>query len=317
MSAFLIYASIFAFHVIRSWDLSSGSERQILMERKTYLVSTVVSHITGVEILSLLLFVILAERMHPLFTGAMCAAGTLNANAYGYPTLVLKIINSIAAGVWLIVNHTDQKAHDYPLIRHKYRLLMGFTASFLLENMFQFSYFAGLHPNIITSCCGILFSAQTTGLSEDLFYLSPLRAQIAFYVLFFLTVRVGMHFLRTGRPARLFSLLAAVLFIFSLFSVISFISVLYYELPSHHCPFCLLQGEYGYVGFPLYAFLFLAGIAGLGMGVLDRHRRIPSLVDVIPATQRRLALAAMIGFTLFALMATYPVISSDFRLYGY
>ena len=38
----------------------------------------------------------------------MCAAGTLNVNGCGYPTLILKIINFLLAGLWLIVNFCRQ-----------------------------------------------------------------------------------------------------------------------------------------------------------------------------------------------------------------
>ncbi len=286
MSLALLYASAFGFQILRFWDLSNGSERQLVLERKTYLVSTVLSYVVGAEILSLLLFTALAERMHPLFTGAMCAAGTLNANAFGYPTLVLKIVNALFAGVWLIVNHADRKGYDYPLIRNKYRFLMVLTASFLLETLFQLGYFRGLRPNLITSCCGTLFSAETAGLTGDLAHLSPQTAQVAFYALFLLTFRVGVHFLWKGEAARLFAWLSAFMFVFGLAAVVSFISVLYYELPTHHCPFCLLQREYGYVGFPLYGFLFLGGITGIGVGFLDRHKGIPSLAGVLPDLQR-------------------------------
>jgi hypothetical protein len=34
-------ASVFGLQIIRGWDLSSGSERQLRLEKKTYLISTV------------------------------------------------------------------------------------------------------------------------------------------------------------------------------------------------------------------------------------------------------------------------------------
>jgi hypothetical protein len=30
-----------------------------------------------------------------------------------------------------------------------------------------------------------------------------------------------------------------------------------YELPQHHCPFCLLQKDYYYIGYFMYTFLYL------------------------------------------------------------
>jgi hypothetical protein len=65
-----------------------------------------------------------ADGLHRLFVGAMCAAGTLNVNSYGYPTFLLKILDFILAGIWLIINHADNQAHDYPLIKRKYAFLL-------------------------------------------------------------------------------------------------------------------------------------------------------------------------------------------------
>ena len=50
------------------------------------------------EILSLFLFIYTADDLHRLFVGAMCAAGTLYVNAFGYPALMLKVGNSCWRG---------------------------------------------------------------------------------------------------------------------------------------------------------------------------------------------------------------------------
>lgn len=54
----------------------------------------------------------------------------------------------------------------------------------------------------------------------------------------------------------------------SLAAIISFISVYIYELPTHHCPFCIVMEEYGYIGYLLYLPLFGAAVTGMGIGVL-------------------------------------------------
>ncbi len=51
--------------------------------------------------------------------------GSLHANLWGYPALILKIITFLLAGIWLIVNYTDNiRGYDYPLIKKKYALLL-------------------------------------------------------------------------------------------------------------------------------------------------------------------------------------------------
>jgi hypothetical protein len=121
----------------------------------------------------------------------------------------------------------------------------------------------------------------------------------------------------TGRAAHIFSYFSIWLFGFSFFAVISFISLYFYELPTHHCPFDLLQSEYNYIGYPLYLSLFAAGITGAGAGVIDRFKKSPTLESVIPGLQKRLCLTAMSGYTLFTLIASYPIVFSGFILEGY
>ena len=79
------YAAFWGWRIIDGWDLQSGSERQIALEKKTYLVSTLMTYAFGFQVLSFFLFVYVADDLHRLFVGAMCAAGTLNVNEYGYP----------------------------------------------------------------------------------------------------------------------------------------------------------------------------------------------------------------------------------------
>jgi hypothetical protein len=312
--AYAIYASAVGCQIIRFWDIQSGSERQLNLERKTYLISTVMAYMFGFGLFSLLLFIYTADHVHNFFIGAMCAAGSLNVNKYGYPALTVKVVSFILCGVWLILNYTDNKAYDYPLIKVKYKFLMVITGLLIFETYLLVKYFFGLKANVITSCCGILFSEGTQSIAGEVAALPSFTTQIIFYLSVVLTIRVGIQFYLTGRSAKLFSYFSAWLFLISLVSIISFISLYFYEMPTHHCPFCLLQKEYHYVGYLLYVSLFAGGIAGIGTGVLDRVNGPASLAAVIPLVQKKLCLFSMVSFAIFALTATYPIFFSDFKL---
>ena len=314
ITAFAFYALAAALRILRHWDIRSGSEGQLALERRTYLISTIFSYLLGFELFSLFLFIFTAEHIHNLFVGAMCAAGSLNVNDYGYVTLIFKIFTFMFCGVWMIINHADNRAHDYPLIRPKYKLLILLTIMIGLETFLQTNYFMGLRADVITSCCGTLFSEETNSIAGELAGLPLNGTRIVFYLALILTLRVGIHVLVTGRGAATFGLLAGVTTVVSLAAVVSFISLYYYELPTHHCPFCLLQEDYHYIGYPLYLSLFLAGITGIGTGVIERLKGPRSLATVVPALQRRLCLFSMAGFLIFALVATYPMIFNDFVL---
>ncbi len=311
---FAIYAAMTGLRIVHCWDLASGSALQLDLERRTYLVSTILTVVMLFEIFSLFLFVYTADHLHPLFAGAMCAAGTLNVNGYGYPLLVVKIFSVLGCGIWLIVNQADNQAEDYPLIRFKYRLLFAVTALLAVGALLQTLYFKGLAANVITSCCGTLFSAGADNLAGEIAALPFGTTRLLFFLAAALHVRTALHLLVTGRGGRLFGWFSAAYFAAALVAVISFISVYYYELPTHHCPFDLLQGGYHFIGYPLYATLFTFGITGMAAGLLDRFTALPSLARRLPALQRRYAWISLTGGLLFLGLALYPMIFGDFRL---
>ena len=310
----VVYAAYQGFLVIRHWDLSSGSELQLGLERRTYLISTILSYALVFQLASLFLYIFTVDSLCTLFTGAMCAVGTLNVNAYGYPALILKIVNFLLAGVWLIVNYADNQAYDYTLIRPKYWLLLVIAPLIVAEAALLYSYFLGLKADIITSCCGSLFSQSSANIAADIAALPPLPVMIAFYASVALTFLSGWYFYATGRAGYLFSAAAGATSLIAVSSIFSFLSIYIYELPTHHCPFCILQKEYGYIGYPLYAALLGGAVSGTGAGALMPFRKVESLKQVIPALQKRLCAAALLCYALLAALATYKVLTSTLVL---
>jgi hypothetical protein len=314
ISGMVLYASFFGVRIIRRWDMGSGSEEQLSLERSTYLISTILTYILIFQVGSFFLYIYTADSLHRLFVGAMCAAGTLNVNAYGYPTFFLKILNFILAGLWLIVNYTDNRAHDYPLVKKKYRMLLFLAPLIVAESVLQMLYFSGLKGDVITSCCGSLFSSERCGVSSDIAAVPVKAAMAGFYASMALTFVSGALYWTREKLGRLFSLSSGVFFLISCVSLISFIALYFYELPTHHCPFCILQKEYGYIGYILYAALLTGVVSGLGVGVLMPFRKIQSLSKRIPLIQKRLALVCLVSYLLFAAISIYRMASTDFTL---
>lgn len=318
ISYLVLYSAAFGVQIIRNWDIRSGSELQLSLERKTYLISTIISYAFGFQLLSLFLFIYTTDDLCRLFVGAMCAVGTLNVNAYGYPALILKIINFLLAGTWLILNYADNLAFDYPLIKKKYIFLLIIVPFILIETVLLFLYFLGLHPNVITSCCGSLFSPQASGLSSSLAALPIIPMKIAFYLTVVVLIISGIFFYRTiNGSGYIFSFLSATTFVVSIAALISFISLYFYELPTHHCPFCILQAGYWYVGYVIYLLLLTGAVTGMGVGILMPFRKMRSLEKTIPAIMRKLTLVSLISYALFTLISTYQMIFSSFKLEGY
>ncbi len=317
ISFMVLYSAHYGVQVLRKWDIRSGSEEQLGLERKTYLISTLLTYLFAFELASLFLYIFTVDHLHTFFVGAMCAAGSLKVNEYGYPTLILKTVNFLLAGLWLILNRTDNLAYDYPLIRKKYFLLLVLAPLILAEAALQTNYFLRLKPNIITSCCGSLFSIGENTLPSEIASLPSIPMKALFSLGILTTISLGGYYSLKNRGGYLFSSVSAITFLISILSIISFISLYFYELPTHHCPFCILQKEYGYIGYPLYLTLLGGAISGMGVGLLMPFRNIRSLSDKIPPIQRKLALASSILFFIFAVLSTYPIFFSDFMLEGF
>lgn len=310
----LLYAGWYGTRIIDRWDLHSGSELQLDLERRTYLISVILSYALMFQIGSLFLYIFTADSLHSQFTGAMCAAGSLAVNRFGYPVLILKIVNCLLAGVWLIINHADTRGYDYPLIKGKYGLLNVLVPMVLLEGMFQFVYFFNLKADVITSCCGSLFSTGKRSIAGEVAGLPNGPMEAAFFGIMVVTAVVGIVYLLRGKGAYLFAGMSGLTFLVSAAALISFICLYFYELPTHHCPFCILQKEYGYVGYALYATLLGGAICGLGVGALAPFSSAGSLARIAPGIQKRLTAASLIFYLLFTVIVAARMLTTPFKL---
>lgn len=312
--AMILYAGTYGIRILRRWDLSSGSELQLALERRTYLVSVIIGYALFFQIASLFLYIYIADSLHPIFVGAMCAAGSLNAGPFGYAVLVLKTANCLLAGSWLIMNAVDSRGYDYPLIRPKCALLILPALLISVETVLQLIYFGSLKADVITSCCGSLFSEGKRSIASELAGAPVLPAMFAFGLSLVACVASGMVVIIKGKGSHLFSLSGGLFFLAAVTALISFICLYFYELPSHHCPFCILQEEYGRVGYALYASLLAGEVAALGVGLLHPFRNQPSMVAIIPRIQRKLTIASLSFFALFTVIVMARAATTPFSL---
>ncbi len=315
----LFSSALLGMQILRKWDITSSSELQLSLERKTYLVSTLVQYALLFQVISAFLFIYTADDMHNLLVGAMCATGSLNANPYGFPALYAQIVTLFLAAAWISLNRIDNRAEDYPLTRKKYSLLFLILPAVTAGYVLQLTYFGSIDPDVITSCCGVLFSEGGAGLGSSLSSLPVRKTEIVFGLLYLLVIVSGLLAARSGRrPFTLLLSASSALFFFgAIASVITFISLYFYQMPSHHCPFDILQSGYYYVGYPLYATLFAGSFFGVMTGAVEPFRKIPSLAAVIPAVQRRWALTATVAITLFVILSIVPMVFTPFTLEGY
>jgi hypothetical protein len=312
-AAALSGAGVFSLRLLRHWNLASGARRQIELERRTYLISTTLTLVMGLQGLALLLMVFNADSMAPMLIGAMCAFGTFNASVYGFPALYAKIALFFVAVVWLAMNHADMKARDYPLTRRKYALLLLIAPLGLADAGLSLAYFADLKTDTLTSCCGSVFNPEKAGVGADAAALDPKTALALLFVSLGFTTALGWLADRRPVVAASYGAVSAAFFAVALVAVVSAVSIYIYENPHHHCPFCLLKREYNYIGFALYVPLFFGTACGMASGVLS-IRPPHSMQSGLKRFTRQLRRVSMWGFLIFGMLCGLAVAGSGLRI---
>ncbi len=258
-------ALILSVSIARKWDPDATTPQQYRLEKRSYLVATVVAYIFYLKLLLFLYFIHTLDDLAALLPGAMCAAGVTDATPYGTPLFVVKILDLYLFGLWLVLHRIDTKRVDRPYTRTKFRLYLLLFPFLVLETILQFLHFGAIDPHRIVSCCGTLFSAPKTPLI-GLFTTLPAPAVAGLFYLLYAAILLA--WLRRSPTATAISNL---LFIpVAVLSLITLFSTYIYQMPHHHCPFCLLQADYGYVGYLLYTALFGGTFFGLAAWVAEK-----------------------------------------------
>ena len=261
--------------IISSWDIGSGSELQIRLEEEVYLSAVLVEFGFAIQLLSVLMVVLAADYFSNILVGAMCATGALTANSYGVPVLLVKLLSLFLSAAWIVCHKLDISSEYYPLVKTKYLLLFFILPLLVLDSTLLVLYLYNLEPDIITSCCGVLFSSQVND-GYNLLTIMPSPGLLALYGMLALalsgiTVKMTRHGDGTGAVSSCTAWAAIglwlVFYFFSLLIVTVHTSPYIYAMPHHRCPFDLLTPPYTAVGYPLYFVLHGAVIAGISTSI--------------------------------------------------
>ena len=303
-----------ALRVIRFWDAGADTARQIRLENETWLSAMLVEYVMVLQMVSLLLLVLAADSFSRIMVGAMCATGAFLASDFGIPALAMKIFGLFLYGFWILLHRLDLRSEETPLARLKFYYLL-LLAPYLLADVFLLlAYLGDLEPDIITSCCGVIFGGAG-GDGRNL--VGPLPApQLMglFYGFAVLLVIGGRRQLKEERPIPTFRRLVGSLvlaggwllfFLLSLLVITVVISSYIYGMPSHRCPFDILLREYGGVGYLIYFLLFAATYAGMSAGAIAPFGLLPDLTAAIAAYRRRAMQFSLIFLALFLLVVSW------------
>lgn len=274
----LLKAGFSSISFIRFWNKKKSSERQIKLERQSYLLSAILNIVLGFQILSLILFLNTVNNHLPNFIkGAMCATGVLEINDFGYPLLFLKLFSVFLYGVFMVLNYWDNAEPNYPLTPIKYWFIFPILILSCVDIFFSYSFFAEIEPDIIATCCSVQFNTSGANYGFIEAYQGFFQDfMIVFWWVCFI-ILIILHFFLKARKAifHILHLIFAIGFVFfSVFNLKYHFVKYIYGLPTHNCLFDIFWIKYqaiGYVIFGSYYFVIGASLFLLLYIFVQKH----------------------------------------------
>ncbi len=263
----LVLMSISLFYVVRivrSWDYNALTSLQYSLEKQNYLVNTILLFCVCIKIVLFIFFALCLNELSDIVPGAMCSAGVIGSNKFGGILMLTKILLIFGLGIWLVINKLDLQALNFPYLKRKYAIFICLFVMILLELGIEISFFYNIPLKVPVFCCSVTFQAPKLPFGYTNFGLVSV-----FFVLFF--VILVLNFLKQSMASFVANLLFLVL---SYYAITYFFGLYVYEQPNHKCPYCMLKGDYFYVGYLIWGSLFLGVFYGL----------MPYLVEIITKT---------------------------------
>lgn len=258
----LSIAFYFSLSIIKNWDFNKTTNKQYKLEKTSYLVILIISFTLIVKIVLFPYFAYSLDNLSNIVPGAMCAAGIVGANEFGQINLTLKILILFFIGVWLIINSLDLKEKIYPFTKKKYFLYIFIFILSIIELFLDFSFLDNISTKEPVMCCSVIFGVNNTG-TKIPFDLSISNLLIVFYLLYILTTILSLQ------KSSFLNLIINFMFLYiGYYAVTYFFSTYIYQLPTHQCPFCMLQKEYYFVGYFIWGTLFLGTFFGVSSFIL-------------------------------------------------
>ncbi len=264
---FATIAFVLSVKIFVGWDINSVNQKQYILEKQSFLTATIIKYIFSIKVPLFLFFIFTLDKISNVITGAMCAAGVVDATAYGTYLFVLKIINLYLFGYWLVLHNEDIKHENQPFTKLKFSVFIVAFFIFIAEVVLEWLMFLAIDVDKMVSCCGTLYSSASTSAMASIFDIDTATLLTLFYGNFLLITI--FYFLKK----KYFFAMANISFIvISLISLIVFFGTYIYELPTHHCPFCFLQSDYYFVGYLIYTTLFIGTFHGVMIGFIEKSQ---------------------------------------------
>lgn len=154
------YATLHAWGIARS-SRGAGFEEAYALEKRYYLLSTVVGVIVVSRMMALGLYWAVLETLIPLIPGAMCMWGVLQAGSpYSWIDTVMKPLVLYVYGAWLVLDSINRRVSSAPLTGTLSRGFLFLLPFLLVDAGTDLAFFAQLVP-VSVPCCTVFFTPES------------------------------------------------------------------------------------------------------------------------------------------------------------
>lgn len=266
LSSFVLLAgaTLLSSQIIKRWSINNFNEEQLLLERRSYLVGSIVQFVLIFQVISLLMFLYAANHHFTgVIKGAMCADGVLGVNAYGKPLLYIKMGAVLLYVTYLLLNHLDNSEPAYPLTPIKYWLIYPVFLLIGVDLVYTVLFFYHIEPDLIATCCSVAF----VGKNGSTGYFSFLASKFTTSWLWVFGISGGVLALMLLVKQRLawLKLVVGSVFVTSAIYTLKHFFVKYiYGLPSHNCLYDIFWAKYYLIGYVFFGgyYLLMASLIG-------------------------------------------------------
>lgn len=295
-----------AYRFVRAEARPLGHPARIAAERSSELVSAMISAALFASAISLVAFVVGAERAHSEIRGAMCAYGVLASAPHGFVSLATGLLASASCAAWLGLHRLDLALETPVLTRTKLLALGAVFPAVAYDTFTAFRFALELDFGVVATCCSSDLGEIATTEFADASRWPAWPIAIAAGVL---ALSASIALARRPSRGRSASVaVAALLFVAS--SAVAITDVVAphaYANPTHRCAFCLLGPLAHGLGYPMVlSFLALVCVAAALLAVESERRAAGGATD---ALERRLARFAAAAVAVSLVTVVAPVLA--------
>lgn len=307
--------------VLRRFDVQRATEGQLALERRLELASTFVRVSFAIDLASLLLFALSADKLSHAIRGAMCGYGVFAANDWGFRALFAALGSVFATGLLAQAYAFDARVRGMDLARPLSVATIVAVPIGIAKIVLVTLFLTKLDLTVVASCCSV--DLDTTAADATTYAHGP-RELAAWGAPAAAAVAVAIALLASRRPTRGKVAVAGASALFA--SVMGVAAAVLevaphaFETPRHVCPFCLLKPDVLGVGYPLFGALLFAALWAGGAGISAIAARTPAAVaawEGFARTRLRREAAALVVAVLVgaAPVVRYAIVSGGAPLF--